>query len=442
MLLQALTVGGLVSPVPANAELAAPKRKALDATLAALVHDSARPLAGLSVLLIQDGQTVYEGQWGSRRIGRNASEPALPVDADTLFRVASVSKLTVAVAAMKLAEQGRLNLDAALDRYLGFELRHPAHPRTPLTARLLLTHRSSLGDAAGYSFKTPAAMRRALASPQAWSAHAPGSYFAYANLNLGVLAGVMEAITGLRFDRLMRELLFAPLGLEASFNLADLSVTQMGNLAALYAKRHDGPDGQQWQPQAAWQVTADDFRGRLQAEAGALKHYVPGSNGSLMGPQGGLRISLRELARLMQMLLNLGVWQGRALLQPDSVKQLLQPHWRRAPNGRNDDDLHGLFNAWALGLQQFTDRSDPPGPGTQSLGDRLTQRGGLQGFGHLGEAYGLLSGFIFDPQRRWGVIYAINGVSDNPVRYLGRYSSFSRWEESLLNHLLSALPTA
>ncbi len=423
------------------AALGGAEMKALDAKLAALVHDPARPLAGLSVLLIKDGQTVFEGQWGSRRLALALGETALPVDEQTMFRVASVSKLTVAVAAMRLVEQGRLDLDADIGRYLGISLRHPAQPKTPVTARLLLTHRSSLSDQAGYAFATPQDFQAALRSTTAWSNHAPGSYFAYANLNFGVLGSVMEAASGQRFDRLMRELLFEPLGVQASFNVADFTPAQINNLATLYAKRVDTASGERWAPQGAWAAKADDFRGRPQGEAAALSSYstyVKASNATLMSPQGGLRISVRDLALLMQMLLNQGLSNGKVLLKPASVAQLLQPHWRLNATQKNGDDMHGLFNAWALGLQQFTDHS---ASGSVGQGDRLTERGGLQAYGHLGDAYGLLSGFIFNPQQKWGVIYAINGVSDNPDRYLGRYSSFSRWEETLLNELLSALPT-
>jgi CubicO group peptidase (beta-lactamase class C family) len=438
LLLQALSLGAMALPGGASAMRGGTDLKALDAKLAALVHDSERPLAGLSVLLIKDGQTVFESQWGARRLALVPDQAALPVDEQTMFRVASVSKLTVAMAAMKLVEQGRLDLDADIGHYLAIPLRHPVHPKIPLTARLLLTHRSSLSDQAGYAFATPQAFQSALRSNSAWSKHAPGRYFAYANLNLGVLGCVMEAASGQRFDRLMRELLFEPLGMQASFNVADFAPAQINNLATLYAKRLDTATGERWTPQGAWVAKADDFRGRAQTEVTALSSYALASNASLMSPQGGLRISVRDLALLMQIFLNQGIPNGSALLKPASVAQMLQPHWRLDASHQNGDDMHGLFNAWALGLQQFTDHSDARAVGH---GDRLIQRGGLQAFGHLGDAYGLLSGFIFNPEQKWGVIYVINGVSDNPDRFLGSYSSFSRWEETLLNELLSALPT-
>jgi hypothetical protein len=75
---------------------------------------------------------------------------------------------------------------------------------------------------------------------------------------------------------------------------------------------------------------------------------------------------------------------------------------------------------------------DVSGPST---GDRLTARGGQTGAGHLGFAYGLESGFIFDPLTRNGVVYAIGGVSANPDVNKGKYSSFPLWEERILDAL-------
>ena len=70
-----------------------------------------------------------------------------------------------------------------------------------------------------------------------------------------------------------------------------------------------------------------------------------------------------------------------------------------------------------------------------STGDRFVAHGGATGFGHLGFAYGLESGFIFDPQTRNGVVYAMGGVSVDPDQNRGRYSAYSAWEERVLDAL-------
>src|SRR5687768_14014428 len=69
-----------------------------------------------------------------------------PVTPDDPVRVASVSKLVVAIGLLRLVEQGKLNLDADVSKTLGWKLHNPAFPHTPITLRLLLSHRSSLTD--------------------------------------------------------------------------------------------------------------------------------------------------------------------------------------------------------------------------------------------------------------------------------------------------------
>ena len=111
---------------------------------------------------------------------------------------------------------------------------------------------------------------------------------------------------------------------------------------------------------------------------------------------------------------------------------MLSDQWRLDAEQRNGDSYHGLFRAWGLGVQHFTDHSGP------SRGDRLDSVGGLQAWGHLGEAYGLLSGMMFDLGSRIGVLYAMNGTSADPDVYLGQRSSLSGWEEQILDLLLAA----
>src|SRR5690606_15576661 len=68
------------------------------------------------------------------------------VDEHTLFIMASISKTVAAVRAMQLVEAGLLDLDAPVEDYVGYAARHPAHPDTPITTRMLFTHTSGLVD--------------------------------------------------------------------------------------------------------------------------------------------------------------------------------------------------------------------------------------------------------------------------------------------------------
>ena len=79
-----------------------------------------------AALAIRDGQVVYASQFGARHLGSRPDDAVLPVTERTLFRVASISKLVVAVGVMRLVEQGRLDLDADVSALLGWPLRHDA----------------------------------------------------------------------------------------------------------------------------------------------------------------------------------------------------------------------------------------------------------------------------------------------------------------------------
>src|SRR5205085_655487 len=142
-----------------------------------------------------------------------------PLSIKDPVRIASISKLHVALGVMRLVEAGKLDLDADISDTLGWRLRNPAFPDTPITLRLLLSHRSSLRDDVDYAIPLGGSIQSTLAAPAAFdSEHAPGTYFRYSNLNFPVIASVMEAATGDRFDRLIARLVLKPFGLDARFN--------------------------------------------------------------------------------------------------------------------------------------------------------------------------------------------------------------------------------
>jgi CubicO group peptidase (beta-lactamase class C family) len=190
------------------AETESPALRTLDRELEAMVKDPERPIASLSVAAIRNGRVVYQRQFGVRHIGK-----ADFANASTLYRVASITKLVTALGVMRLVEEGKLDLDEDISKYLGTSVRNPHFPAVPITLRMLLSHTSSLRDDAGY-VSVPGQDLRAflLGGGKMWSAKAPpGAYFTYCNLASGVVGTIMEKATGERFDRLMRRLVIEPL---------------------------------------------------------------------------------------------------------------------------------------------------------------------------------------------------------------------------------------
>jgi CubicO group peptidase (beta-lactamase class C family) len=419
-------------------QAASPSNPALSSTLQAIVSDPAKPLTSLSALVIRDGQVVFEGHYGQRVVADGKADPSKAADHGTLYRMASVSKLVVAVGVMRLVDAGQLDLDADIGKYLGYAVRNPHFADVPITTRMLLTHTSSLRDDGGYFFPMDTPLKEVL-QPGAGNAGAsatwatsdektdrsPGRYFTYCNLNFGVLGTIIEAITRQRFDLFMQQQVLQPLGMVGGFTPETLTPADITHVAVLYRKARDDV----WNPNGPWVPQVDDYQGKTPTPRAGLDTYVPGTNATGFGPQGGLRTSVAGLGLVMQMLMNRGTLKGVRILSPQAVTTMLDLQWRKNPDKNNGDTLDGFLYAWGLGMQQFVDMSGP------STGDRFLEKGGLTGVGHMGFAYGLESGFIFDPLTRNGVIYAIGGVSANPDQNRGRYSAYSIWQERTLDAL-------
>jgi CubicO group peptidase (beta-lactamase class C family) len=350
---------------------------------------------------------------GASGLADRARGRALAIDSPV--RIASISKLVVALGVMRLVEQGKLDLDRDVSDYLGWPLRNPAFRDRPITLRLLLSHRSSLRDGIDYAIPLGTTLEAALAAPAAFDAeHPPGAYFRYTNLNFPVIAAVMERASGQRFDRLMAELVLRPLGLDACFNWSTCDDAVLARAVILY-----GPDGS---------VLRDDLAGRrpdcpvLAPQGCDLSTYAPGSNGALFSPQGGLRISARDLATIGRLLLNGGMHGGARFLSEASIRTLATPVWTF--DGTNGETEGGFYCAYGLGVQRLPVHAE--GCNDDLLGN------GRAVFGHAGDAYGLRSGLWIDPATSTGIAFFATGNGDDPPR--GR-SAYRAIEERLATHL-------
>ena len=388
------------------------------ATLALLLATSCAhagdPVARVRVSFDRHGETSVRAEG----LADIASQRAL--SADDPARIASISKLVTTIGAMRLVEAGKLNLDADVSDLLGFSLRNPTFPDVPITLRMLLSHTSSLTDSAGY-WNVPLGddIRIITGKPEAWdSQHPPGTFFRYTNLNFPLVAQTMERASGERFDRLMRRLVLFPMKLDACFNWSGCSHAALARAVVLYDEKSA--------PQK------DDLHGKapacavIAARDGScdLARWRPGDNGTLFSPQGGLRISARDLARIGRMLLNDGTLDGVRILQPASVALLATPVWQYNGNngviGEEDEpNRGGFFCAYGLAVQHLAQ-----GDGKQCRDDLFGD--GHPRMGHSGNAYGLLSGLWIDRAAGTGVAYFSTGVANDSS---GTHSNFSATEE-------------
>lgn len=343
-------------------------------------------------------------------------------------RIASISKLVLAIGLMRLVEQGQLDLDRDVSDYLGWSLRHPDFPEHTISLRLLLSHRSGLTDNGGYVADTQTRLRDQIENPKAWDRNRePGQYFRYTNLNFPILAAAMERVTGQRFDRLMQALLFEPLGIDACFNWASCSDSAVARAATVY--------------RATGEVGIDDLQGQrpacpvFAAKDGScdLELWQPGENGGLFSPQGGLRISVSSLAKIGQLLLSKGKAGSETLLTSASIDQIFEPVW--IFDGQNGltyesdvgDPGGAFFCRYGLAAQTLAT------PDPRCADDPLQD--GRERVGHGGDAYGLVSGLWLDRQAGTGTAYFITGAD---LTEKGNNSAFYAAEERLLSLPLSS----
>lgn len=328
------------------------------------------------------------------------------VTADDPVRIASISKLVVALGVMRMVEAGQLDLDRDVSEVLGWRMRNPAFPDAPVTLRQLLSHRSGLIDPEEYRVPLGERLADRVAQPQLWDPqHRPGAYFRYANIGFPVIASVMEKAGGERFDRLMHRLVLAPLGLDACFNWSTCSDAKIARHVVLY--RADGSVG------------LDDLGGKrpecpVIAKTGCdLAGYRLGENGALFSPQGGLRASMRDLAVIGRMLLR----NDGSFLKRESIAALEQVAWRF--DGENGDTSNGFYCQYGLAVTILpTVRS---GCADDLFGDGRTR------VGHAGDAYGLRSGLWIDRAKGIGVAFFATATSPDSKGI----TAFTREEERL-----------
>lgn len=194
-------------------------------TVSKLIDDAiaANELPGAVVLIGHGGKVVFRRAHGERKLagepGLDGSPaPAEPMTEDTIFDVASLTKpLATAPAVMQLFEQGKVQFDDPVQKYLPDFNTANDPVRAAVTVRMVLTHTS--GEPGDVELKDPWGLdridrtegyRRALTTPLQSS---PGAGFRYSDINYILLGALVEKLTGETEDDYVQQNVFAPIGM-------------------------------------------------------------------------------------------------------------------------------------------------------------------------------------------------------------------------------------
>lgn len=246
---------------------------------------------GLAVAVVRDGELVFAEGYGVRDL-----EAGGAVDPDTRFSIGSTTKAMTAAALGMLVDEGRLEWDDPVIKFLPrFQLSDPWLTRE-VTIRDLLTHRAGLGraDHLWYEVETDRVeiLARFAEAPVAYS---PRSSFIYQNIMYAAAGSVVEVITGTPWTDFVTERIFEPLGMDGTRALLS-RVQGEPNVAT----PHDRVDGER----------------------------VPIENASVdpVDAAGSVWSSVSDMSRWLRFLLAGGVTpEGDRLLEESTVDELFAP---------------------------------------------------------------------------------------------------------------------
>jgi CubicO group peptidase (beta-lactamase class C family) len=251
-------------------------------------------VAGASVLVMKDGNRLLQKGYGYSNF-----KDKKPVDPKTtIFRLASISKLFTWVAVMQLQEQGKLDLDTDINRYLDFQI--GAAFGRPITLRNLMTHtggfEEEVRDIILVKPKQPPSLRDFLVHNQPRRLFPPGIVPGYSNYGVGLGSYIVQRVTGQPFEQYVADHIFAPLGMTRSTFF-------------------------QPPPKDLESFPSEGYRGNTSKEPIGFEIFNP------VGA-GGLSSTAADMSRFGQALLNGGELDGKRILKPETLTAMYQPQFR------------------------------------------------------------------------------------------------------------------
>lgn len=351
------TAGGGVQNVPAS------QSDSVDRSIEQRMQDAR--IVGLGAAIIVNRKLVW-----TKGYGFADKEHSRPFTPDTIMNIGSISKTIIGAALMRAVQDGKLSLDADINRFLPFKVANPAFPNEPITLRHLATHTSSIKDrglvyAGAYHFgrDSPESLGDFLQgyfaldgknySKENFLDAKPGTHREYSNIAAGLAAYIVEVAVGEKFNVYTKRTIFAPLKMDSTgWLMSEVDLTRHSNLYI------------------------------AQGLAVPIQLY-----GLSTYPDGGLRTSVMDLSRFFIALLHDGTYEGGRILDRKSVEEMLR---------------------FQYGAANKPDNVKLSGEGSVNSGIFWATKEALTRIGHNGADPGLVTMMLSDADKQIGVIMLVN----------------------------------
>ena len=291
---------------------------------------------------------------------------------DTLYRVASITKMATALTILRLWEADALSLDAPVRQYLPDSQNIAA--LQDVTIRQLLCHTSGLRDVPAYQYALDHGLPyQDVLQTEGVRGSMPGERFAYCNLGFGLLGCVMEQVTEKSLAQVMQEMVFQPLGMEATMDASTLQEERIMPIRRV-VQRGKSKDVR-ITPLGEKPLTAPD----------PLRHFGHTA--------GAMYTTCESLSKLLAFLQQEGAVENHQLMRPETLRMMMSP---QASYGQLSPGMD-----YGLGLIRFT----------------LPEFPDMPIMGHQGFAYGCVDGAFFTKTQQ--VIFLNGGASELRTGRLG-----------------------
>ena len=304
-------------------------------------------VAGATVLVMKDGKDLLRKGYGFSDVTKKK-----PVDPETtMFRLASISKLFTWISVMQLAEQGKLDIDADVNKYLDFQIA-PAFGK-PITLRNLMTHtggfEEEIRDVLLIDPKQAMPLREFMIANQPQRIFPPGEVPGYSNYGVGLGGYIVERVSGEPFEQYVAEHIFQPLGMKHSSFKQPLAEDLLP-------------------------FPSDGYRNNTEKPAVGFEIFNP-------APAGGVSSTASDMGRFAQALLNGGEWEGHRILKTETLG--------------------------AMWTKQFGTSDALP---AMCMGFYQTWRNGLRFVGHGGDLIAFHSLFLLEPKEKLVIFISYNSA--------------------------------